>query len=457
MSPRSLKLPDGPRLAWYQTARFVRDPHGWNARLRARYGDIITIPTILGTKVVVYTPEGARQLLAGGEDDFVSEYGTEIARALVGARSLFLLSGDRHRRERRLLSPTFHGARMRAYAPAVFEAALRAAESWTVGDVLTMREEMERVSLDVILRAVLGARDEAERSGLGEAIRRACFEINPLPLFAPVFQRNFFGFGPWARFQQHKRELDSRIQALITRTRERDAAEEDVLSRLIAARYEDGSGLSDESVRDQLLTLLIAGHETTATALTWAFFEAGRHPGTVKQLRDEIAGLGPHPDPEDLAQLPYLDAFCKETLRAHPIVAEFFRTVRPGQVFEIQGYRLPAGTHIGASILDIHRDPRLYPAPEIFRPERFLERQFALHEFAAFGGGHRHCLGAAFALNEMKVVMGTLLPRVDLELASRAPARTIFRNVTLGPADGIPMRVTHLSSRAPRRRSRAAP
>jgi cytochrome P450 len=435
-------LPPGPSIALYQIARYLRDPYRYYSRMRRRYGDLMTLPTLNGTLVVSFTPEGAGEILAGNGDDFVPGFGVDAIRPIVGAGSLLLLSGDRHKRERKLLSPTFHGARMRAYSPTVREAALRAAAGWSASQPINLREEMEVISLEVILRAVLGAREQTQVDALGRAVRRAVSEVNPLPLFMPFLQRKFFGMGPWARFLERRAELDVLVFDQIARARAGEGQGEDVLTKLLEARYEDGQPLSDTAIRDHLLTLLVAGHETTATALAWAFYECGRDPELTERLRGEIASVGPEPDPDALSALPFLEAFCRETLRLHPIVAEFFRTVKPGHCVEFQGYTIPEGVSLAGSIIDLHRNPDLYPEPEQFRPDRFLDRQFAPNEFAAFGGGHRYCLGAAFALNEMKVVIGTLLPRFDLSLVDSEPVRTVVRNLTLGPSGGVPMRVT---------------
>jgi cytochrome P450 len=432
-------------VAPYQIANYLRDPYRYYTRMRRRYGDVFTLPSPNGTLVVTFTPEGAREILAG-RDEFVPEFGVDAIRPIVGPNSLLLLSGDRHRRERKLLSPTFHGARMRAYSPTVREAALRSAARWSEEQPINLREQMEAISLEVILRTVLGARDVARVDALGVAVRRAVSQVNPLPLFMPFLQREFFGFGPWARFMARRAELDALVLDQIGRARCGESEGEDVLTKLVEARYEDGEPLSDEAVRDQLLTLLVAGQETTATALAWAFYECARDPALVDRLREEIGELGTDPDPASLAELPLLEAFCRETLRLHPIVAEFFRTVKSGHSFELMGYTIPEGVTVAGSIIDLHRDPTLYPEPEEFRPDRFLERQFAPNEFAAFGGGHRHCLGAAYALNEMKVVLGTLVPRFDMQLIDSAPPRTVVRNLTLGPKGGVDVRVSPRAS-----------
>jgi len=407
--------------------------------MRRRFGDLFTMPTMNGTLVLTLTPEGAKEILAGRESDFVVGFGVEAAAPIIGSNSLLMLSGERHQRERKLLSPTFHGARMRGYAPAMLQSAVDELEGWSPGREIVAHERMQAISLDVILHTVFGVQAPERMAAFREAVRLGVSEVSPGPIFFKFLQREFGGFGPWARFQRRLRHLDDLIYAQIAEARRQDEEREDVLAKLVGARYEDGTPLSDQAVRDQLLTLLVAGHETTGTTLAWVLYELHRNPEALAKVRDEVVALGPDPDPDALAGLPYLGAVCQETLRMHPILAEFFRTVKESYAF--QGYQIPAGITLAASILVIQQNPELFPEPARFRPERFLERRFSPWEFAAFGGGHRHCIGAAFAMSELKIVLATLLSRVELSLGLERPLRTVRRNLTLAPEKGVPMRV----------------
>jgi len=432
-------LPPGPRGAALQSFLYMRDPYGYYARMQARYGDLFTMPTMNGLLVIAHTPRLAGEILAGGEKDFGIGFGAETLEPLVGRRSLLLLHGDAHRHERKTLSPVFHGGRMRAHGPAMQRAARDRSERWLPGDRLVMQDEMQAISLDVIIRAVLGVSEPHHIEAFRDVIRETVEKVSPLPLFFRPLQREFFGVGPWAKFLRGRRRLDAMLNAQIKATRSGDASREDVLSRLVRTTDEEGQPLSDAAIRDHLVTLLIAGHETTSTALAWAFYELARHPTIREWLIDEIERLGPEPEPSALASLPALDAVARETLRLHPIVAEFFRTVRQG--YTLDGFDIPAGVVLAGSILSIHRSPEIYPEPDAFRPARFLEQSRPPHEFAAFGGGHRYCLGAAFALYEMAIVIGTLLPHFELETEKRRPLRTVRRHVTLGPEGGVAMKV----------------
>ena len=433
------KLPPGPRFAPYQTLRYMADARGYTRRMRARYGDLFTMPAMNGLLVIACTAQGAREILKGREEDFYVGFGREAVEPLIGSGSLLLLDGARHQRDRKILSPTFHGARMRAYADAMQQSTLRRAQQWKTGQVLTLQREMQAISMDVIIEAVIGASDDARKQALRRAITLAVDEINPAPIFFKFLQHEFGGLGPWATLVRRLGELDELVYSQIRDARSDSLERDDVLWKLLQARDEGGQGLSDREIRDHLLTLLVAGHETTTTSLSWVLYEVFRHPDVYEWLKVEIASLGSRPTPDALAALPALDAVCRESLRLHPVLAEFFRTVRSR--FEIGGYEVPAGGTLAASILEIHSDAALYPEPEAFRPRRFLDQRFAPHEFAAFGGGHRHCVGAAFAMAEMKIVLGTLLQGFELEATIERPLRTVRRHAALAPERGAPMRV----------------
>lgn len=429
-------LPPGPRFAPLQTALYMRDPYGYTRRMRERYGDPFTMPSMNGQIVLSMTSEGAREMLATPMERFGEAFGAATLAPVLGEGSLLLLSEGRHRTERKLLSPTFHGSRMRALAPAIHDATTERMNGWQDGEQTRLLAEMQAISLDVILRAALGVQDPERRRVFQTAIQKAVNDANPALFFFRGFQRPLAGFGPWSRFLRHRNTLHGLLSEEIERARQQPADQRaDILSRLAHAKREDGQAFSDRNIRDHLVTLLVAGHETTASALAWTCYELARHPEISAWLLDEIAAAGDDPGAEALANLPALEATAREGLRLHPIIAEFFRPLH--ETTRFQGFDVPAGAVLAASVLEIHRDESLYPEPGDFRPARFLERRFAPHEFAAFGGGHRHCLGAAFALAEMAIVLGKILPRFRFELASRTPLGIQRRNVTLAPEGGV--------------------
>jgi cytochrome P450 len=430
-------LPPGPRFAPLQTYRYFRDPYGYYERMLARYGELFTMPTMNGRLVIVSSPDGARELLEHRE--LGVGFGFEAIAPLIGEGSMLLTHGERHRRDRKAISPSFHGQRMRAYAPAMQASARRELETWLPGREFVLREAMENISLEVIIRAVFGVTDSERVKAFQTAIREAVLEVNPAVLFFKFLQRDFFG--PWRRLEQKLAHADALIFEEIAAAREASPdGRDDMLSRMIAARYEDGQGISDQALRDQLVTFLLAGHETTATTLAWAFAETIESPAIRTRLLEELATLGPDPAPEAIAKLPYLDAFVLETLRCHPILPEFFRKVVEDDC-EFRGHLLPKGTCLAGNILMIHRDPELYPDPLAFRPERFLERSYSPHEFLTFGGGHRRCIGAMFATQEIKLVLASILPRVELESGLGRRPETVRRNGTLAPEGGVPVRL----------------
>jgi cytochrome P450 len=244
--------------------------------------------------------------------------------------------------------------------------------------------------------------------------------------------------GPWARFRRAVSRLRALVQEEIDARRAAAAqGREDILSLMMSARFDDGSAMSDDELKDQLHLLLFAGHETTATALAWAFYWLHRQPEDLALLLAEVDALGPRPEPEAVASLPYLDAICQETLRIHPVVADVGRRlVRP---LDVMGYTVPAGTLVMVSTLLLHDRPDLYPEPQRFRPARLLERKFSPFELVPFGGGARRCIGAAFALYEMKIVLSTLLRARRFRLASDAPVLSTRRGITMGPKGGVTM------------------
>jgi cytochrome P450 len=265
--------------------------------------------------------------------------------------------------------------------------------------------------------------------------------LSPLLLFSRQLQRSFFP--PWRRFLAAQAELTKLIERQVTSRRQSGAHGRDIFGLLLDARWDDGEPLSLSQIRDHLLTLLVAGHETTAISLAWAVHDVYRNPQVLRRLRDELDTLGQDPDLEALATLPYLGAVCDESLRLRPIITDVQRTlVDP---FEFGGHPLPAGVAAGVAIETIHSDPTIYPEPDQFRPERFLERRFSPFEFLPFGGGHRRCLGAAFSNHEARIVLATLVSRLDLE--SLVLDTRVRRNITMGPKHGVPIRILGPRSR----------
>lgn len=427
-------LPPGPRHSIGFMVRYLRDPIGCMLPLAREYGDPVLFP---GNPGVVFTgdPAGIKAIYSADPDTF--EPLNQDLGVFVGARSLILLGGAEHRRARRLMTPPFHGARMRAYGEQIVRLTEQRAAAWQPGQRVSMLDTLQHVSLDVILQAVFGVTEAGRMASLSKLLLEITNGISPLIALVPSLRREFGGVGPYASFMRRRRRLHEQLDALIA---ERRAAgpREDILSLLLAARDEDGQPMPDDEVRDQLVLLVLAGHETTAIAIAWSLYALHRpeNAAALERLRAELAGADP--GPEQLEKLPYLEATCQETLRRYPLAPAPAprKLLRP---FELMGYTLPAGMGVSAAIGLAHFREEVYPEPMRFRPERFMERQFSPFEFLPYGGGSRRCLGAAMAGYEMKLVLGTLLRRFRLRLDSLRPDAGAVRAANAGPARGVKM------------------
>ncbi|MEZ4384076.1 MAG: cytochrome P450 [Nannocystaceae bacterium] len=434
-------LPPGPRGRIRTTLRIARDPLFWYQRWRARYGDPFMVKALNGDVAVTAKPANVKAIFSARPSCF-DPFAAEALRSLIGDGVILAMSGGTHLRERKLLTPPFHGARMRAYGEAMIDVAARYADTKMGAAPFVALDVATEISRDVILRAVFGV-DEGE--GI-EAIRGSIVRfsrlVHPLLFFSVKTHRPFFGFGPWARLQPAAEEFDRLIYAKIRERKARlergEAPGEDIMSLLLSARYEDGEAMTERHLRDTLITLLFAGHETTAVSIAWALYHVYTDDAVLGRLRDELDGVDDDAGPEDLANLPYLKAVCQETLRIHPVVPDVIRTVRDD--FELDGYTIPAGKCVAVAINVLHADPEIYPEPARFNPARFLDDKPGLWTWLPFGGGHRRCIGAAFASYELALVLATIVRRYDLEVLEPEPPKVTRRNVTMGPSTGVRMR-----------------
>jgi cytochrome P450 len=430
-------LPPGPRGNVLGTLAFLRDTYAFFAENQRRYGDPFTLATQSGPLVVTGDPELVKAIFSADPDMF-EPFAVSLIGPFLGEQSVIMTAGEKHRRDRKLLTPPFHGARMRAYGQTIVAATRALTRDWRPGWAGPVQPTTAGISLDIIIRAVFGIEDDRERERWSDAIRRDIGAISPTLIFLPFLRRDFLGLGPWAHFKRTRARFDALILGEIAARRARSASGEDILSLIMSARYDDGGAMSDGEIRDQLITLLAAGHETTATALAWALYWIHLDPPLLRDLRDEIRGLGPAPEPDAVAVLPLLDAVCAETLRLHPIVPDVARRLRAPMT--LGGWNIPRGGGVAAVTSLLHADPKLYPRPQVFDGRRFLKLKTSPFAYTPFGGGARRCLGAAFALYEMKLVLATMIDELELELLDRSvqPAR---QNVTIGPKGGVRMRV----------------
>lgn len=432
------RLPPGPRNTVVATLRYLRDPYQSMFDCARRYGNPYTSPSFMGQMVVTADPVGIRTLFSA-DPEIYAALGADLLGPVLGESNLILLSGDRHRAMRKLQTPPFQGARMRAYGQLILETAAEHAGRWPRAKPFSIHECMQEISLDVILQAVLGLDKPALRAAFKEAVLAAIAALKPSFMFIPALRRQFLGLSAWARFLRTRDRLRALFDSELAQRRATSAPREDILSLLMAARYEDGKGLTDDELLAQMLNLIGAGHETTASSLSWAFYFLHRDPAIKDRLLTELRSLSASPDPDTIAHLPYLGAVCSEALRINPVAPIIGRVLR--QPLTLHGYELPPGMSVGVAIFLVHRRADLFPQPDRFLPERFLERDYTPFEYMPFGGGARRCLGAAFALYEMKLVLQTILGKHSLQLLSHGPIRSAARNTTVGPGEEILMRM----------------
>jgi len=389
-----------------------------------RYGDMFTIRIAYeGTWVMLADPAAIKQVFTGDPKVFHAGEGNEILATVLGRNSVLVLDEKPHMSQRKLLLPPFHGERMQGYEQTMAEIAAREVESWPTGTPYKLRPRMQAVTLEIILSTVFGVRGGERLPELREALREFLDLTTDPRMLLPLV-----AVGPdrIRRFPPFRRRID-RVDALIyreiaERRRAGDLEErDDVLSMLVGARHEDGSPMSDEEMRDELLTLLVAGHETTATSLSWAVERLSRHPEKLERLRAEV----------EQGREEYLTATIKETLRLRPVISIVLRKLT--EPVEIGGYELPAGVAVAPCVYLAHRNPEVYPEPERFRPERFLDNPPGTYTWIPFGGGVRRCLGASFAQFEMAVVLKELVKRHQIRPASPKPERVFRRAITETP------------------------
>jgi cytochrome P450 len=307
---------------------------------------------------------------------------------------------------------------------------------WVPGQRFAMMDTTQAITLDIIIEAVFGVTGGERVRRFHDVIVATIATFSPLIVMFKFLRHDFLGLGPWAKFQRHFTALRRLVDEELVALRAAPEGREDILSMLVLARYEDGRGLTDQEIFDQLLTLLMAGHETTSIALAWALYFLHQNPQTLTRLRAELATLGEDPEPEATAKLPYLEAVCSECLRLRPLPVVSRKLARP---LTVLGYELPAGMLVGSAAYATHMREDIYPEPEQFRPERFLSRTYSPFEYLPFGGGARRCIGSAFALYEMKLVLATLLTHNRLELVETGPVKSVMRAATVGPKGGIAM------------------
>ena len=421
------RLPPGPRLPRaLQTALWAARPLAFMDRARRRFGPVFTVrPYGFAPVVVLADPRHIKEVFTGDRDVFAAGQANAAMSPVLGRHSLLTLDGERHLRQRKLMLPPFHGEAIRRYRERV--AAITQAEvaSWPCGKPFPIRERVQTITFEVILRAVIGVSDDARlarlRAVLPQLLEFSVLDMWSVWLFPQLLETPL---GRRHRSQRVRPEVDRLLYQEIAAHRADPERHDDILTLLVSARDERDQPLSDENLLDQIITLLLAGHETTTTGLAWACERLTRHPEAMRRLEREL----------EAGEDAYLDAVVNETLRVRPVIDGVWRRLTAPAV--VAGYRLPAGTLVFPAIGLVQTSPGAFPGPYEFRPERFLEGSPAPYTFIPFGGGPRRCIGAAFATMEMKTVLSTVLQRVALTAPTRRPEPPRTHHVTQVPARG---------------------
>ncbi|HEY9667415.1 MAG TPA: cytochrome P450 [Coleofasciculaceae cyanobacterium] len=439
-----MKLPDGPKTSpGLQLIQWIANPFGFMDECAQHYGDTFTV-RLSGLPPLVFfsNPKAIQKIFTADIHQFDVGRANRLIQPLVGENSLLLLDGTRHASQRRLMMPPFHGERMRTYAQLICEITEQVVNQWKIEQPFIARASMQEITLQVILQVVFGLREGARYQQL-KPLLASFLDMTGSPLrssllFFKVLQKDWGAWSPWGQMVRCRQSIYELLQAEIAERRQQPNSGTDVLSLLISARDEQGEAMTDIELRDELMTLLVAGHETTATSLAWALYWIHRLPSVHATLLDELEGLGDNPNPMEIAHLPYLNAVCQETLRIHPIVPVTVARIAKFPI-QIGDYQFEPETRLTPCIYLTHHREDLYPEPKQFKPERFLKRQYSPYEYLPFGGGNRRCLGLALAQLEMKLVLATILSRCQLALCDRNPVKPARRGVTIAPANGVKM------------------
>lgn len=424
-----MKLPNGP----WMPAFLLQQRFGYLQALEAaqkRYGDPFTIKMQGMPPMIMFShPDLMREVFTADPTLFEHGKATFDAR-LLGNNSLFMLEGNRHIQQRRLLMPPFHGERMQSYGQLICAITKKFIHRCTIDQSISVYNWIREITLEIILQVVFGISE-------GEQL---CIFQHELEVLSDLYESSR---RDGRLFQQQRQRVDTLIYSEIERRRQQHEIKADVLSLLMAARDEAGEAMTNEELRDELMTLLFAGHETVTAAVAWAIYAIHRTPEVYEKIMQELSHLPLDADPLSLVQQPYLTAVCKETLRLYPIAVITFSRALKGPL-EILGYEFPPNTILQPCIYLTHQREDLYPEPKRFRPERFLERQFSPYEFLPFGGGSRRCVGMAFAQFEMKLILATLLKHVQFTLADSRPLKPVGRGIVMAPPDRLRITVRGL-------------
>lgn len=435
-----------PTPPFIQKLQWIFDPVQYLENAAKKYPDIFTADIVgFGSPVVfINHPNLIREVFTNDRKKFAAlGEANKIFQPLVGNTSIIMLDGDRHKQRRRLLMPPLHGERMQAYGSLICNITEKVFGQLPLNKSFSARAVVQEISLLVILEAVFGLH-KGERYSKLRHLLAEMMDVFKSPLTSsflllPFLQKDLGRWSPWARFLRQRQQIDQLLYAEISERREQsDPNRIDILSLLMSAKDEEGNSMTDEELRDELITILLGGHETTATAIAWVLYWIHYKPEIREKLFQELHILGDYPDPMSIFRLPYLTNVINETLRMYPVLmATLPRVVQ--EPVELLGYPIEVGTILVGGIYLTHRRESLYPDPEKFQPERFLDSQFSPYEYMPFGAGVRRCIGEALAVFEMKLVLATILSSYQLELESNKPEKAQRRGAGIGPGNGVNM------------------
>ena len=442
------QIPQSHTPHFLQRLQWIFNPVNYLESNRDRFPDIFVGHGIgFGNNVIIINhPDSLQSVLTRDRKQFQAPGKFNgVLQPLIGDYSVIMIEGDHHRKRRQLVMPSFHGERLKAYGELTCRITKAAMDKLPLNQPFLARDVMQDISLRVIMEAVFGI-TQGERYQQLTILLKQLTEIFRSPftsafLFFPALQKDWGNWSPWGRFLRQRQAIDDLIYAEISDRRTHwDPNRTDILSLLMAAQDEDGQPMSDQELRDELITLLIAGHETTASSMAWALYWLHRTPEVKEKLLQELATLPPSADGMEIFRLPYLTAVCHETLRISPVAMLTFPRVAQETV-ELSGYTLNPGDVVMGCMYLTHQREDLYPNHQQFKPERFLERQYTPYEFIPFGSGARRCMGEALAQFEMKLVIATILSHYRLSLMEQKPEKQQRRGLTLAPARGVKMKM----------------
>ena len=457
-----MKSLNGPQSSpFVQLMNWIFRPLDFLEECARKYGDTFSLNLMgLPPFTVVSDPQGIEEILSVDAKQFDVGRTNNLAASLLGDNSLVLLDGLQHRRQRKLMMPPFHGEKVKSYAETIGQITEKVANQWQEKSTFVAQKAMQDITLETIMHVVFGL-SEGERykqikPPLIELLDLTGSPIKASVIFLPFLQRDLGEWSPWGKVVRRKRKIYELLQAEIDERRANpELLGNDVLSLLMSARDEQGEGLNNIELKDQMMTLLVAGHETTATALSWALYWVHKLPEVKQKLLAELDSLDSDADLLTISRLPYLTAVCNETLRIYPVAFIAFLRFAKSPI-KVMGHQFNPEEMLAPTIYLTHHRQDLYPEPKQFKPERFLERQclgerslapvggagshrYSTYEFLPFGGGNRRCIGYALALLEMKLVLAKILTGWDLSLTSDRSILPKRRGATIAPDNGVPL------------------